>query len=130
MGRLSRNILPDLERCGNESQPDNHRRHGRLHVQHTECSIGYIEDISCSGMRVMTRIKMKPSNKTIGLRLETLDGPTTLPCRIVWVRRSGFRKWLVGIEYTAMSLDQRKMLTQLARAVSKNECMNGRRKAS
>ena len=81
-------------------------------------------------MRVMTRIKMKPSNKTIGLRLETLDGPTTLPCRIVWVRRSGFRKWLVGIEYTAMSLDQRKMLTQLARAVSKNECMNGRRKAS
>lgn len=80
-------------------------------------------------MRVSTKIKMKPSDKTIGLKLETLDGPTTLPCRIVWVRRSGFRRWLVGVQYTAMTLEQHRMLTQLARAVSKNECMNGVRKA-
>lgn len=80
-------------------------------------------------MRILTKFKMKPSTKTIGLKLETLDGPTTLPCRVVWVSRLGFRKWLVGVEYTAMSLDQRKMLTQLARAVSKNECMNAHRKA-
>jgi len=81
-------------------------------------------------MRVSTKHRMKPSNTTIGLRLETLDGPTTLPCRVVWSRRTGFCKWLVGVEYTAMSLDQRNMLNQLARAVSKNECMcQPRRKA-
>jgi hypothetical protein len=113
-----------MQRCGDtQVRPENHRRHGRLHTQNTECSIGYIEDISCSGMRISTKQKIKPSNKTIGLRLETLDGPTTLPCRVVWSRRSGIRKWLVGVEYTAMSLSQRNMLSQLARAVSKNECM-------
>ena len=114
-----------MQRCGEpQDRPENHRRHGRLHTQKTECSIGYIEDISCSGMRVSTKQKIKPSNKTIGLRLETLDGPTTLPCRVVWSRRTGLRRWLVGVEYTAMSLDQRNMLNQLARAVSKNECMS------
>ena len=129
MGRISRNILPDLDNCGERKErPDNHRRHGRLHTQKTECSIGYIEDISCSGMRVSTKQKMKPSNKTIGLKLETLDGPTTLPCRVVWCRRTGLRRWLVGIEYTAMSLDQRNMLNQLARAVSKNVTMGQPRK--
>ena len=74
-------------------------------------------------MRVSTKHQMKPSNKTIGLRLETLDGPTVLACKIVWSKRAGFRKWLVGIEYTAMSLDQRNMLSHLARAVSKNVTM-------
>ncbi|NJM45740.1 MAG: DUF1092 family protein [Alkalinema sp. RU_4_3] len=35
MGRIARNILPDLEKCGSESRPENKRRHGRLVVQET-----------------------------------------------------------------------------------------------
>ncbi|MCA9272215.1 MAG: PilZ domain-containing protein [Phycisphaerales bacterium] len=123
MGRLSRNILPDLEKCANASRPENKRRHGRLVVQETGCSIGTIDDISSSGARITTKFKMKVSDQTIGLRVETLDGPTTLPCKVVWTKRIGFRKWSIGVEFTAMTLDQRRMLTDLARSVSRNECM-------
>jgi len=85
--------------------------------------MGTIEDISCSGMRIMTKFKVKPSDKTIGLRIETLDGPTTLPSKIVWSKRIGLRKWSIGVEFSAMTLDQRRMLNDLARSVSRNECM-------
>ncbi|HED54786.1 MAG TPA: PilZ domain-containing protein [Phycisphaerales bacterium] len=124
MGRISRNILPDLERREHEAEkPENHRRHGRLHVQKTPCSIGTVIDLSCSGMRVSTKFKMKPSDEMIGLRLEGLDGPMLLPCKVVWVRRSGFRRWTVGVEFAAMTQDQRKALSELARSVSRNECL-------
>lgn len=127
MGRIARNILPDMERCGDAApRPDNKRRHGRLVVQETGCSVGTIEDLSCSGMRITTRSKMKPSQKSIGMRIETLDGPTSLPCKVVWARRIGLRKWSVGLEFTAMTADQRRMLTDLARSVSRNECMRPR----
>lgn len=85
--------------------------------------MGTIDDISCSGMRVTTKFKVKPSDKPIGLRIETLDGPTTLPSKIVWAKRISLRKWSVGVEFTAMTLDQRRMLNDLARSVSRNECM-------
>ena len=123
MGRIARNILPNLEKCTDDSRPENNRRHGRLVVQETGCSIGTIEDISCSGARILTKFKVKVSEKTIGLRIETLDGPTTLPCRVVWSKRVGFRKWSIGVQFTAMTLDQRQMLTALARSVSRNETM-------
>ena len=121
MGRIARNILPNLEKCTDDSRPENKRRHGRLVVQETGCSIGTIEDISCSGARILTKFKV--SEKNIGLRIETLDGPTTLPCRVVWSRRVGFPKWSIGVQFTAMTLDQRHMLTALARSVSRNETM-------
>ena len=124
MGRISRNILPDLERHEhNAEKPENHRRHGRLHVQKTPCSIGRVIDLSCSGMRIATKFKMKASEEMIGLKLEGLDGPMLLPCKVVWVRRSGFRQWTVGVEFTAMTQDQRKALSELARSVSRNEFM-------
>lgn len=113
-----------MERCGDAApSPENKRRHGRLVVQETGCSVGKIEDLSCSGMRITTRFKMKPGPKSIGMRIETLDGPTVLPCKIVWARRIGLRKWSVGLEFTAMTMDQRRMLSDLAKAVSRNECM-------
>ncbi len=123
MGRIARNILPDLDKCGDEDRPENKRRHGRLVVQETGCSMGTIEDISCSGMRITTNFKIKPCDKSIGLRIETLDGPTTLPCKVCWAKRIGLRKWSIGVEFTAMTMDQRRMLSDLARAVSRNECM-------
>ena len=64
---------------------------------------------------------MKVSPNPVGMRIETLDGPTTLACKVIWSRRIGFRKWSVGLEFMAMSLDQREMLSDLARAVSRNE---------
>ena len=85
--------------------------------------MGTIDDISCSGMRVTTKFKVKPSDKPVGLRIETLVGPTTLASKIVWAKRIGLRKWSVGVEFMAMSLDQRRMLNDLARSVSRNECM-------
>lgn len=106
-----------------DCRPENKRRHGRLVVQETGCSIGMIEDLSCSGARISTKFKVKTTEKPIGLRIETLDGPTTLPCKVVWSKRVGFRKWSVGVEFTAMTMDQRRMLTDLARSVSRNECM-------
>ena len=123
MGRIARNILPDLEKCTDDSRPENKRRHGRLVVQETGCSIGTIEDLSCSGARITTKFKVKPSDQPIGLRIETLDGPTTLPCKVVWSKRVSFRRWSIGVQLTAMSLDQRRLLTDLARSVSRNECM-------
>lgn len=124
MGRIARNILPDMQRCGNaEIRPENKRRHGRLVVQETGCSVGTIDDLSSSGMRITTRYKLKVSPTPIGMRIETLDGPTTLACKVVWSKRVGLRKWSVGLEFTAMTMDQRRMLTDLARSVSRNECM-------
>lgn len=131
MGRIARNILPDLEKCGSESRPENKRRHGRLVVQETGCSIGRIEDISCSGMRIRTKTRMKVSQNPIGMRIETLDGPTVLPCKVVWSKRAGFRRWDIGVEFMAMTLDQRRMLNDLAKAVSRNEYLGPHaRKAS
>ena len=92
-------------------------------MQKTPCSIGRVIDLSCSGMRIATKFKMKASEDMVGLKLEGLDGSMLLPCKVVWVRRSGFRQWTVGVEFTAMTQDQRKGLAELARSVSQNECM-------
>lgn len=120
MGRTVRNILPDLERCAKETADINNRRHGRVHVEETKCSLGMIEDISRSGMRIRTKERLRPCIKPIGLRIETPAGKTVLPCRVVWAEKAGFRKWLIGIEYADLTKEQQTMLNHLARTVSTN----------
>lgn len=72
-------------------------------------------------MRISTKSRVRVSQNPVGMRVETLDGPTVLPCKIVWAKRVGFRKWSVGVEFMAMTMDQRRMLNDLAKAVSRNE---------
>lgn len=96
------------------------RRHGRLRCESTRSCIGSVVDISASGMRVLRsgRPIMEVGNQfRITVHPDDGEPVLTLPSRVVWIERKGFRKHIYGIEFVELSDDQKRRLGELARIV-------------
>lgn len=106
------------------AQNKNARKSGRVRCQWTHCSLGVVEDISATGMRVICRRRPAAEN---GARLaaivEGLDGEFDVSGRIVWKKKIGFFKWEMGIEFDEVTPEARKGLALLARSALTNDSL-------
>ena len=99
------------------------RRHGRILLQDIACSLGEVINLSASGMRVKTRQAPEVGASDIAVTLDTFNGPLLLPVNIMWVKKAGWGKQLVGMQFREIAPEVRRQLVELARSAVHNECM-------
>lgn len=56
--------------------------------------------------------------ETIGLHVQGESGPIPLTCRVVWLCKTGWRRWQIGLTFIDTSPRAREALNDLARAVT------------
>lgn len=102
----------------------NARRSGRVRCQWTHCSLGSVEDISATGMRVICRRKpAAEKGSRLAAIVEGLDGEFDISGRIVWKKKVGFFRWEMGIEFDEVTPEARKGLALLARSALTNDSL-------
>ncbi len=102
----------------------NARRSGRVRCQWTHCSLGALEAISATGMRVISRRKLAAEKGSrIAAIVEGLDGEFDISGRIVWKKKLGWFKWEMGIEFDEVTPEARKGLALLARSALTNDAL-------
>ncbi len=114
--RICRNMSP-LPR---DSFSNSQRRFGRIRCNQVLCSLGEVLDLSAGGMRVRCVGSMGlREGDTVGLTLRASGSPVPLPCKVVWMRKSGWRAWEIGMVFEQpISPSARVSLNALARAVT------------
>lgn len=111
--------------CHNSSSPlapagAEVRRTGRLRCNMLECTLGDVIDISAAGMRV--RHKGSPRfavGECIALSLVFASAEVRLETRVVWMRRTGFRRHEIGLEFSRLDSQTRDGLVEIARCATK-----------
>ncbi len=80
---------------------DDPRRRGKRHlVDSLSCDIGDVLDLSTVGMRVATEGKPPLHvGKVVKIRLRIPEGAIAVDGRAVWIHRTGFRRYHIGIEF-------------------------------
>lgn len=92
------------------------RRKGRIKVELLECDLGDVVDLSASGMRVRRKAKKAPNDdEVMELTLTHLEGELPLKARVVWTKKSGFRKFDMGMEFVEMNEQAQSELNQIIR---------------
>jgi hypothetical protein len=104
------------------SEPSaNARRGGRVRVEMIGCSLGDVLDISVSGMRAGLRGNAPEQGAQMPVTVQGLTSRIELKGRIVWVRRTGWRRFEVGVNFEDVSDEARAQLVAIARAAPMNE---------
>ncbi len=102
-----------------DSFSNSQRRFGRILCHQITCSLGEVLDLSAGGMRIRCTGSMGlREGDAVGLTLRAGNAPVPLPCKIVWMRKSGWRAWEIGVVFEQLSPNARQSLNTLARAVT------------
>ena len=104
-----------------DSADANQRRHGRLRMQDIECSLGIVMDLSASGMRIRTRLRVPEAGRVFTVTLASLDGPVLVGCRVRWWRKAGVLTKELGIEFVEPTPEIAAELGRLASRAAHNE---------
>ncbi len=100
----------------------NARRAGRVRCQWTLCNLGDVLDVSSTGMRVNCRRKpAAPVGSKVAAVIEGHDGPFDVSGKLVWKKKSGFFRWMIGVEFDELTPAAKKGLSLLARASLSND---------
>jgi hypothetical protein len=118
--RFARNADINFTELGDQKGAEQ-RRHGRVRCQGVQCSIGDVQDLSASGMRVKTRYKMPEAGEVFVVTLDTMEGPLAVLSRIRWVRRCGLFTREVGLEFFDLGPKSKQVLQELAGRVAYND---------
>ncbi len=100
------------------------RRCGRIHVELLRCNLGSVMDLSASGMKVQRKSLFRPRRRRTRVVLRTIDGVTTIPARIVRVRKIAPRTWDLGIEFARISDRLRARIVEIARLAGTRTLIN------
>jgi len=112
--RLSRNPKLLFERA----EDDNQRRHGRIRCRQTSCCAGEVLDLSASGMRIKRRGKaLMAVDDTFVITIKSPDDsmPLSISTRVIWIKREGFRKHLIGLAFIDLDSTTATRLAEVAR---------------
>ena len=91
------------------------RRFGRSKGTRLGCSIGRVIDLSGGGLRIRRSTRL---SSQMDVKLWTAKRQITVPAKVAWVRRIGFRKYEVGLEFRDLTPDTRKDLSTFAAYLS------------
>lgn len=96
------------------------RRTGRLRCDMLSSTYGDVVDLSSAGMRVRHKgsLKLKVDEETT-LTLAFTSAEVTLKARLVWMRRTGFRRCELGFEFLDVDPESRECLLEIARCATK-----------
>lgn len=112
----------DFARLGKPEDKDNRRRNGRVLLQEVACSLGEVLDLSTSGMRLQTKLKVDLKvGQTFGMVLHALDGPVNVAATVAWIRKVGWGKHQLGVQFFDPDPALRRAISELARSVASNE---------
>ena len=104
------------------NDPKNRRVAGRVALQHVDCSLGAVLDLSSSGMKLQCKTKPPIEVGTpFSMVLIGLDGPVPVTCKAMWIRKSGWRAFEAGVMFLEMTPELRAAVADLARSVCMNE---------
>lgn len=113
--RICRNMSP----VPRDTFANSQRRYGRLLCQQITCSLGDVIDLSAGGMRIRAHGSMGlREGQTVGLTLQAGTQPVPLPCQVVWMRKSSWRTWEIGLMFQDLTPRARQSLSGIARAVT------------
>ncbi len=87
------------------------RRSGRSKGTRLGCSIGTVIDLSDGGLRIRCSTRL---SSQMDVKLWTANRQITVPAKVAWVRRIGFRKYEVGLEFGDLSPETQKDLSTFA----------------
>ncbi len=91
---------------------DDRRAHGRLPQELLQSSLGPVLDLSMGGMRV--RSARVPKSDELQVELLDVEEPLTLPARVMWTRRLGFRKHEIGLRFRNIRPQLARQLTRIS----------------
>lgn len=87
------------------------RRHGRLECEEIPCSVGYIVDMSASGMRLrVSKDSPLTEGEETSVTIEHDSGLLSVPVRVEWMEKLNKREFKVGVAFRETSPDLRRKL--------------------
>ena len=87
------------------------RRFGRFKGTRLGCNIGRVIDLSGGGLRIRCSTRL---SSQMDVKLWTAKRQITVLAKVAWVRRIGFRKYEIGLEFRDMTPETRKDLSTFA----------------
>ncbi len=87
------------------------RRFGRFRGTRLGCNIGRVIDLSGGGLRVRRATRI---SSQMDVKLWTAKRQITVPAKVAWVRRIGFRKYEIGLEFRDLTPETQKDLSTFA----------------
>lgn len=98
-----------------ESDKDERRQCGRIRVELLKSNLGRVVDLSAGGMKVHCKSWFRPRMRRTRIVLRCIDGISTIPAKIVRVKRLGPCSWELGIEFARINDKLRARLVEIAR---------------
>ena len=101
-------------------QPDNHRTHGRVKVEHLTAyasgmKMGVVQDLSAGGLRIARRGGRPPEvGKQFMVELRWSDLKVMVPVTVVWTHRTGYLRYRVGLAFDKVSEQMQEQISHLA----------------
>jgi len=90
------------------------------------CDMGTVNDLSCGGMRVLTRMKPRLKEGDTGaITLRWAAGSVTVGCTVVRKRKLGMLNWELGLRFDDLTPEQRTIINEAARYGGASETING-----
>lgn len=108
-------ILRHEPACSDDSAKSR-RGCGRVRIEDMPCNMGTVVDLSASGIRVITnKASARKMGRTLTVKLQGPKQRIELEAEVVWVKRIGLRKHIVGLRFVEASGEQRTLIAQIAR---------------
>jgi len=102
----------------------NRRRHGRLITESLTINNGIVLDLSASGLRAVVRGKVLfEVGEQTSFRLRSCAREMSIEARVVWVKKSGFRKHQIGLEFVNVTPQTVETLMELTRDAMLNRVL-------
>lgn len=95
------------------------RRHGRFRCNMLNSTLGEVLDISAAGLRVRHRGALRAGvGDCVPLTIALASSEIRVDVRIVWMRRTGFRRQEIGMEFINLDAASRSCLSDVARCAA------------
>ncbi|MFG0286503.1 MAG: hypothetical protein ACF8R7_18975 [Phycisphaerales bacterium JB039] len=85
-------------------------------------------NVSASGLRARyrgARAAIPGKGRMFRLQVQTLDGLVTLPAYVAWVKRTGFRRYDVGVSFGEAEPDALRKIQHMATMGARSRVING-----
>lgn len=96
------------------SRPDERRNNGRFGVEDLKSNAGPVIDLSGRGARIVSKFRWEEGERR-DLTLKGASMSVTVHTRCVWVRKEGWRRYVIGLAFEECTNEQRVVLAELAR---------------
>ena len=102
---------------------DEGRKLGRIRLHLVSSNLGDVTNVSATGAQLHCRGFAAPvtTRDSVTLVIEGLDGAIRLASRVIWVKRKGLFKHLVGVEFCEPDAHAKRGLIDLVRRAPMNE---------